>query len=104
MATLGLVWTLVTVFADLRNGENLVWATRFIKWPVMVSALGLILTLYKMEIKSDLISWLGKHSYLIYLSHVLFLQIIMSQRLTLQSGITFFLGVLAVLVSIKLKG
>jgi len=108
LAILGFGWTLFTVFFELNRGTDLIWATRFIKWPVLMYALGLIMVLFNLKMKLNAVNWLGKHSYLIYLCHVFFLQIIFQiiagGNFSTPVMLTSALGIGALALSVKLKG
>lgn len=101
LSLIGLTWTLFSSFSEIQRGSDLIWATRFTKWPVMIYASGLILWLMKFNLKSEIMKWLGKHSYLIYLSHVFFLQIIVQGQISTSVLYSIFLGVTALVVSVK---
>lgn len=76
----GFLLTLITAFTNIAAGRELIDSLRFTRLPVMVYGFGLttFLLLWRRLQIPRLIEWMGKESYLIYLSHTLVIRIIFS--------------------------
>ncbi len=82
-AAVGLFWSIRDTHALLETGKNLIWATRFTRVPVLLYSTGIIIwsiSHVKKTALSDFarrfITFLGVHSYFIYLSHVFFIHLL----------------------------
>lgn len=92
LALLGLSWMWITIdaWSAIQNGLDPLYALRFTRWPVIVYAsLFMIVTVSGMErwerwlslrgmILKKTLLWLGKYSFLIYLSHTFLLRLAFS--------------------------
>jgi surface polysaccharide O-acyltransferase-like enzyme len=78
----GLFWSVSDTFSLLDQGRDLIWSARFTRFPVWAYSLGFILFTplltgaHMGKPFRRAVSYLGANSYLIYLSHVLFLQLL----------------------------
>ncbi len=69
---IGLILSIIDTHQYLQFSKNIVLAIRFAKIPQLLYSFGFISFFLNSQIKSlnnKIISWFGKHSYLIYLSH-----------------------------------
>ncbi len=79
-----LFWTIFDTHKILNKTKNIIYATSFIRLPIIIYATGatLILIFYSRKIftkkifKYDFLKLIGKYSYIIYLSHTLLLRIL----------------------------
>lgn len=69
LAILGVAWALVNSFALLNSGMDLIVATRFTRLPVLLYATGLIVALQNFPWRNQVLTTLGKYSFLIFLWH-----------------------------------
>jgi peptidoglycan/LPS O-acetylase OafA/YrhL len=115
MAGLGLIRAVWMMFSDVNQGVNLIMATRFTRWPIVVYSAGLIFGFLGTKKAVKTLKWpgkmlmsMGKHSYLIYLCHVLFLQILtyglIKGNLSLPIIEVTAVGILALGLSVKIGG
>lgn len=82
-AIAGFIWSIRDTHALLETGKNLIWATRFTRLPVLLYSTGVILWSVSHVRKTALpnlarrfVTFLGVHSYSIYLAHVLFIHLL----------------------------
>lgn len=99
-AAIGLIWSVRDTMGLLLLGKNLIFATRFTKVSVLVYSTGLTLFLSAWTKKSKILTLLGQYSYPIYLSHVLFLQLLLGGDFVLSIPIVAIIGFAAVLLSL----
>lgn len=99
-AAAGLVWSIRDTQALLETGKNLIWATRFTRIPVIVYSGGLTIALVNWAKKSRVLTFLGANSYLIYLSHILFLKLLLAPDFVLSVPIVVVIGAGALVISL----
>ncbi len=82
-AIAGLIWSIRDTHALLETGKNLIWATRFTRESVLLYSTGVIIWSVSHVKKTALpdfarrfVTFLGIHSYSIYLAHVLFIHLL----------------------------
>lgn len=85
-AVVGLVWSVIAGMVQINSGIDPIIALRFTRWPILLYATGTLtfLLLHNQWLTRlnerwvKTLSFLGKHSYGIYLGHTLFLRIFFS--------------------------